>query len=169
VRDKSGNDKNLGVKGFQNAPKGNKDMEKKGILKIIGKVAMVLLPPLLIVYGDAIIPPIIPFPAYTIIGWGIPLSLIIAYGYITGDKITSTLSGVLLWPLCGLYSYIIEHGFMLSWRFLFHLLFPWGPFLLFIILCGLAGYLASRRGKISLSIAIALASLFIYFLTTIPD
>jgi len=136
-------------------------MEKKDILKIIGKLAMIILLPLIpaLIYEDVTMS-ISSVLIVTIILWGIPLSIIIAYGYITRNKITSTLSGVFFWPLFGLYLYMLKHDFTLNWWFFFDPL---------VIPCGLAGYLASRRGKISLSIAISLAILFIYFLTTIPD
>ena len=146
----------------------NKNLEKKDILKIIGKLAMIILLPLIPNICSDIMSPLATkmIREYIITVWGIPLSIIIAYGYITGDKITSTLSGVLLWPLCGLYSYIFKvelySSWTLSWGLLYHLFLPG-------ILYGLEGYLASRRGKISLSIAIALGILFIYFLTLIPD
>ena len=133
-------------------------MEKKDILKIIGKVAMIILLPLIPTICVDIMSPLAMkmIPEYVIVVWGIPLSIIIAYGYITGDKITSILSGVLLWPLCGLYLFMLKHDFTLEWKLLFY------P--LYLIPYGSAGYLASRRGKISLSIAIVLAILFLFYI-----
>jgi nitrous oxidase accessory protein len=107
--------------------KGGKIMEKKDLFRITSMFVMILLLPLLptLIYVGykLIIIPSLPSmqvqQVFRIIICGIPLSLIIAYGYITRDKITSILSGVFLSPLFTIYSSIFwalaDHYFTIEW------------------------------------------------------
>ncbi|HIH97093.1 MAG TPA: hypothetical protein HA348_06420 [Thermoplasmata archaeon] len=102
---------------------------------------------------------------WRIIVFGIPAALIIFYGYTTGDKITSTLSGVFLIPIFDIYSSILFElldpdfimpslHYWLSWNRLINLTPP-------MLIYGLMGYFASRRTKASLVVAISIGILMV--------
>jgi len=141
-------------------------MNKK---KMILSVAMIVLLPLLsalIFMGCEIIAhptSIKMIQVCKIIIFCTPIPLIIAYGYITKEKITSTLSGVFLIPLFFFYVDILylydkfDPYFWLRWM----VLYEYSPFML---ICGLVGYFASRGTKVSLSIAIFFGVLFIFIM-----
>ncbi|NMX21594.1 hypothetical protein C5S30_03995 [ANME-1 cluster archaeon GoMg4] len=102
---------------------------------------------------------------WRIIVFGIPAALIIFYGYTTGDKITSTLSGVFLIPIFDIYSSILfellDQDFImanLSYWLRWNRLIDLTPFM---FIYGLMGYFASRRTKASLVVAISLGILMI--------
>jgi len=138
-------------------------MKKKDLFRIASMLVMILLLPFLQMEQ-----------IFRILICGIPLSLIIAYGYITRDKITSTLSGILLCPLSQFYFGTIyalaDHYFTIEW--LIRRLIGWLGWLGWIdtlsfiplLICGLVGYFASRRTKVSLSIAIFFGILFIFIM-----
>lgn len=158
--------------------KRNKNMKKKHLFRIASMFVMTLLLPLLPVlmymgYEQVIIPFLHPISIkeqqiFRIVIFGIPISLIIAYGYITRDKITSTLSGVFLFPLFTIYSGILcalaDHYFTIEWLIgwlRWQLILPsYAPVML---INGLAGYFASRGTKVSLLIAILFGILFSLF------
>ncbi len=152
-------------------------MKKKDLFRIASMFIMILLLPLFLalmcVVDDLIISPSLKpsiqmAQAFRVIICGIPILIIIAYGYITKNKITSTLSGVFLIPLSFFYIDILsdladpyfistrEVGWL---RWIVSLSNP-----LFMPICGLAGYFASRGTKISLSIAIFFGILFIFIM-----
>ncbi len=144
-------------------------MEKKDLFRIASMFVMILLLPLLpalmyVGYEQVIILFLHPISIkeqqiFKIIIFGIPVSLIIAYGYITKDKITSTLSSALLMPLFFFYLGILsgESYLRLSGIILF-------GFAFFMLICGLAGYFASRGTKVSLLISIFFGVLFIFIM-----
>ena len=137
-------------------------MNKK---KLILSAAMIVLLPLLsalintgyvlAVRAITPTPDIVAQGVGRIIFFGIPAALIIYYGYRTGDKITSTLSGVFFFPLFNFYSGIPFRSlipflrYWLSWKGFLDLAPP-------VLIFGLLGYFASRRTKASLVVAIAL-------------
>jgi hypothetical protein len=151
--------------------KRDKYMEKKDLFGLTSRFVMILLFTLLhalvwMVIGGICPPPSLSLePPIAAIIHGTFISLIIAYGYITKDKITSTLSSALLIP--SLYFYIaIFSGethllltyLLLSWRIILI------GFAFFMLICGLAGYFASRGTKVSLLIAIFFGVLFIFIM-----
>ncbi|ABE51638.1 NosD domain-containing protein [Methanococcoides burtonii] len=95
-----------------------------------------------------------------ILEFGLPAAVIIFYGYTTGDKIFSTLSGVFLIPLFSIYAevlmemlnpyFILNLGHWLRWNAIVAI-FP------FMVLYGLTGYFGARRTKVSLIISICIA------------
>jgi uncharacterized membrane protein (UPF0136 family) len=141
--------------------------DKKDLFRITSMLAMILLLPLLsalIFIGCEIIahPTSIKIiQVCKIIIFGTPILLLLAYGYITKEKITSILSGVFLIPLFFFYVDILydkfDPYFWLRWM----VLYEYSPFML---ICGLAGYFASRRTKVSLLIAIFFGILFVYIM-----
>jgi nitrous oxidase accessory protein len=151
--------------------KRGKNTEKKDLFRIIGRLALILLLPLLLElmhmgYEQIIIPFLSPISIkeqqiFRIVIFGTSISLIIAYGYITKDKITSILSGVFLIPLFFLYHNILwalaHHCLTIKW-----LIAVLGLPIPFMLINGLAGYFASRGTKVSLLIAILFAVLFIF-------
>lgn len=102
---------------------------------------------------------------------GIPAALIIYYGYTTGDKIISTLSGAFLIPLFSIYSEILfelvdPHFIMSSLSYWLR----WGTIIDFTpptLICGLMGYFASRRTKASFSASIGLGILLVFMFVLI--
>ncbi len=155
--------------------KGNKNMKKKHLIRIISMFVMIVLLPLLLAlmhvgYKLIIMPSLHPISmemqrVFTVIIFGIPISLIIAYGYITREKITSILSGVFLIPLLSIYCNILfelfDPHFVISglgWGVIPNFFAP------FMLICGLAGYFASRGTKVSLLIAIFLGIVFIFIM-----
>jgi nitrous oxidase accessory protein len=144
--------------------KGNKDL-----FRIISMFVMILLLPLLsalIFMGCEIIAhptSIKMIQVCKIIIFGTPILLLLAYGYIMKEKITSILSGVFLIPLFFFYVDILylydkfDPYFWLRWM----VLYEYSPFML---ICGLAGYFASRGTKVSLLIAIFFGILFVYIM-----
>jgi len=152
-------------------------MKKKDLFRIISRLAMILLLPLALSLTCMIIiikssrPSV--EPSIWAIIFGISMSLIIAYGYITKNKITSTLSGVFLFPLFTTYFAILrglaDHYFTIEW------LIKWLNWIFilnnthFMLINGLAGYFASRGTKASLLIAILFAVLFIFIVLGMGD
>ena len=151
--------------------KRSKNKGKKDLFRIASMFVMTLLLPLLPVlmymgYEQVIIPFLHPISIkeqqiFRIVIFGTPISLIIAYGYITKDKITSILSGVFLIPLFFFYHNILwalaHHCLTIKW-----LIAVLGLPIPFMLITGLAGYFASRGTKVSLLIAILFAVLFIF-------
>ncbi len=157
--------------------KRSRNMEKKDLFRMIGRLAMILLLPLALSLTYIILAYMIHGrlylsiePPIAAIIYGVFISLIIAYGCITRDKITSTLSGVFLFPLFTIYSGILcalaDHYFTIEWLigWLRGQLIPpsYAPFML---INGLAGYFASRGTKVSLLIAILFAILLIFWIS----
>jgi len=155
--------------------KRSKKKEKKDLFRIASMFVMILLLPLLLTlmyegYKQVIIPFLHPISIkeqkiFIMIIFGIPLSLIIAYGYITKEKITSTLSGFFLNLLSYFYSDILFGGlfdpyFVTRWLRWTYIL----DFIPVMLICGLAGYFASRGTKVSLLIAIIFGVLFIFIM-----
>ena len=158
--------------------KRNKNMKKKHLFRIASMFVMTLLLPLLPVlmymgYEQVIIPFLHPISIkeqqiFRIVIFGIPVSLIIAYGYITREKITSILSGVFLIPLFIIYSWILcalaDHYFTIE-RLIGYLRMQLIPptNATFMLINGLTGYFASRGTKVSLLVAILFGILFSLF------
>ncbi len=135
-----------------------------------------LIPTLIYVGYKLIIIPLLPSmqmqQVFRILICGIPISLIIAYGYITRDKITSTLSGVFLFPLFTIYSWILlaltDHYFTIEQLIGYlrmQLIPPTNA--TFMLINGLTGYFASRGTKASLLVAILFGILFSLFVLDI--
>ena len=152
--------------------KRDKTMEKKDLLRIASMLIMILLLPLFIalmftvekIITPSLKPSIQMQQAFRVITFGIPILIITVYGYITKNKLTSTLSGVFLMPLSFFYIDIIFDLFnyhfirnWLSWKVILDLI----PFML---IYGLVGHFASRGTKISLLIAIFIGIPFIFFI-----
>jgi len=147
-------------------------MEKKDSFRIIGMLAMILLLPLALSLTYMILAYMIHGrlylslePSIGAIIHGIFISLIIAYGYITRDKITSTLSGIFLIPLSFAYADFLsdfpDPYFVTRWlRLITSGVVIFNPYILF---GGLAGYFASWRTKISLLVSILFGISFSLF------
>jgi hypothetical protein len=157
--------------------KRGKNMGNKDLFRIASKLAMILLLPLALSLTCMILAYMIHGrlyfslePPIAAIICGVFISIIIAYGYITREKITSTLSGVFLFPLFTIYSGILcalaDHYFTIDWLigWLRWQLIPpsYAPFML---INGLAGYFASGGTKVSLLIAILFAILLIFWIS----
>lgn len=145
-------------------------MEKKELFWMIGRLAMILLLPLALSLTYMILAYMIHGrlylslePPIAAIIYGIFISLIIAYGYITRDKITSTLSGIFLIPLSFAYADFLsdfpDPYFVTRWLRWIYIL----NFIPVMLINGLAGYFASRGTKVSLLVAILLGILFSLF------
>ncbi|MDI6885375.1 MAG: hypothetical protein QMD22_03325 [archaeon] len=147
-------------------------MEKKELFRMIGRLAMILLLPLALSLTYMILtymihgrlrPSLEPHAGAII--HGIFISLIIAYGYITKDKIASILSGIFLIPLSLAYADFLsdfpDPYFVTRWvRLITSGVVILNPY---ILLGGLVGYFASRGTKVSLLVAILLGILFSLF------
>lgn len=147
-------------------------MKKNDLFRIASMLVMILLLPLALSLTYMILAYMIHGrlylslePSIGAIIHGIFISLIIAYGYITREKITSILSGVFLIPLLSIYCNILfelfDPHFVISWLGGGVILNFFAPFML---ICGLAGYFASRGTKVSLLIAIFLGIVFIFIM-----
>ncbi len=145
-------------------------MEKKDLFRMIGRLAMILLLPLALSLTYMILAYMIHGrlylslePPIAAIIYGIFISLIIAYGYIMRDKITSTLSGIFLIPLSFAYADFLsdfpDPYFVTRWLRWIYIL----NFIPVMLIYGLAGYFASRGTKVSLLIAILFGILFSLF------
>ncbi len=144
-------------------------MKKKDLFRAIGRLAVILLLPLVLSLTYMILAYMIHGrfylslePSIGAIICGVFISFIIAYGYITKDKITSTLSGAFLFPLFFIYLDILwalaHHCLTIKW-----LIGVLGLPIPFMLINGLAGYFASRGTKVSLFVAILFGILFILF------
>lgn len=151
-------------------------MVKKDLFRIASKLAMILLLPLALSLTYMILAYMIHGrlyfslePPIAAIIYGVFISLIIAYGYITRDKITSTLSGVFLFPLFIIYFNIL---YALAGHFTIERLIGWLRWQLippsyapFMLINGLVGYFASWGTNVSLLIAILFAILLIFWIS----
>ncbi|HJH26355.1 MAG TPA: hypothetical protein C5S37_06160 [Methanophagales archaeon] len=147
-------------------------MKKNDLFRIASMLVMILLLPLALSLTYMILAYMIHGrlylslePSIGAIIHGIFISLIIAYGYITKDKIASTLSGIFLIPLSLAYADFLsdfpDPYFVTRWLKLItsgEVIF--NPLMLF---GGLAGYFASRGTKVSLLVAILFGILFSLF------
>jgi len=156
--------------------KKGKNTEKKDLFRIASKLAMILLLPLALSLTYIILIYMIHGrlyfslePSILAIICGVFISFVIAYGYTTREKITSTLSGFFLFYLFIIYLDILwaltHHCLTIKWliKWLIGVLrLPISPPFMLII-NGLAGYFASRRTKVSLLAAILFGILSILF------
>ena len=150
-------------------------MDRKKLILSMAMIVLLPLLPALMYVGYKLIPIIMKnigllfgmlYIWMIIIILGIPAALIIYYGYTTGDKIISTLSGAFLIPLFSIYSEILFE--LLDPHFIISSLgywLRWGTIIDFTpltLICGLMGYFASRRTKASFSASLCLGIYYLF-------
>lgn len=145
--------------------------------RLIHSVAIIMLFPLLLALMEVgymfYLVPIMPISLklqqlFRILIHGVPLALMIFYGYATGNKVVATLCGALLLPLESIYAEIIferfdpefimaDLNYWLRWNTIL-------DFVPFILICGLIGYFASKRTKASLLASIVLFMIYLFIM-----
>lgn len=108
---------------------------------------------------------------FRILIYGAPSALIIYYGYATENKVVATLCGALLNPLSGIYSFIFFALFDPEFKMAgLNYWLRWNAILdydIFILICGLMGYFASRRTKASLLASVLLGIFFVFIMISL--